>query len=57
LDLSVERNVGVRETVDLEGLPAQAAEVEEPADVVVLVKNAKDALGLFMPQAKASERR
>src|SRR2546425_337866 len=42
-------------TVDLVALPARVAEVEESADVVILIKGAEEPLGLLASQAKAAE--
>src|SRR6266849_9096707 len=57
LDFGVEGDVRVGKAVDVEALPAHIGEVEESADVVVLIENAEDALGLLPAHAKACERR
>jgi hypothetical protein len=52
LDFGVNRNVRLRKTADLEGLAGGFAEVEEAADVVILVEHVEDALGFFVRKAE-----
>ena len=56
LDFGVNRNVRLRKTADLEGLAGGFAEVEEAADVVILVEDVENLLGLFMRKAERLER-
>jgi hypothetical protein len=48
LNVSVNRDVRLRKTADLEGLAGSFAEVEEAADVVILIEHVKDPLGFFV---------
>ena len=52
LDFGVYRNVGLGEAADLEGLAGGFAEVEEAADVVILIEHAENALRLLVQQAE-----
>ena len=51
-DVGVNRNVRLRETADLKRLAGGFAEVEKPADVVILVEHVENAFGLFVRKAE-----
>src|SRR5580700_1473960 len=52
LNLGVDRDVSLRKPADLKGLAGGFAEVEEAADVVILVEDVKNLLGLVVRKAK-----
>ena len=52
LNLSVYRNMRLRKTADLKRLAGGLAEMEEAADVVILVKHVENALGLLVRQVQ-----
>ncbi len=56
LNLGVDRNVSLRKPADLKGLAGGFAEVEEAADVVILVEHVENALGLFVRKAQRFDR-
>jgi uncharacterized protein (DUF2384 family) len=47
LNISVYRNMRLRESVDFVICPSSALEVKIPADVVVFIEGAEDAFDLF----------
>jgi hypothetical protein len=56
LDFGVDRDLSVTETIDLVGGACARSEVKIPADMIVLVKCAEDALDLRAVEGKISKR-